>query len=93
MTGGSIAVFALGSTGCSIKCSSSSDADKLEFDRSLVVLVFCVSALCKGFANREEMLPLCRTDIWIPRISNIPRDVLNNTYSLWTVQHSYAEIP
>ncbi len=62
MTGGSIAVFALGSTGCSIVCSSSSSVEGLEFDRSLLVDVFCVSALCSGFAKRDEILPRCRTD-------------------------------
>ncbi len=45
MTGGSIAVVARGSTGCSIVCSLSS-SDGEELDRSLVE--FCVSALWRA---------------------------------------------
>ena len=45
MTGGNIAVVALGSTGCSIMCSSSLSAEGLEFDRSLLEVVTCVSVL------------------------------------------------
>jgi hypothetical protein len=36
MTGGNIAVVALGSTGCSMVCSSSASAEILEFDLSLL---------------------------------------------------------
>lgn len=61
MTGGSIAVVALGSTGCSTVCSSSPSAEALEFDLNLFADV-CVSALCRGLANREEILPLCLTE-------------------------------
>ena len=62
MTGGNIAVVALGSTGCSIVCSSLPSAETLEFDLSLLAVVFCVSALCKGLARREDTLPLFLTD-------------------------------
>ena len=62
ITGGSIAVVALGSTGCSIVCSSSPSAESDELDRSLLDVVFCVSALCRGFAKREDILPLCLAD-------------------------------
>jgi hypothetical protein len=63
-TGGNIAVVALGSTGCAMMFSSSpSSPERLEFDLNLlVVVVFCVSALCNGLAKREDTLPLCRTD-------------------------------
>jgi hypothetical protein len=44
ITGGNIAVVALGSTGCSIVCSSSLSAEGLEFDLNLLEPVFCVSA-------------------------------------------------
>ena len=58
ITGGSIAVVALGSTGCSMVCSSSASAEIIELDLSLLAVVFCVSALCKVLAKREDMLPL-----------------------------------
>ena len=45
MTGGSMAVVALGSTGCSMVCSSSPSGEGLELDLNLLVVVFCVSAL------------------------------------------------
>ncbi len=62
MTGGNIAVVALGSTGCSIECSSSPSADTPEFDLSRLAVVFCVSALASGLANLEEILPRCLTE-------------------------------
>ena len=62
MTGGNIAVVALGSTGCSIICSSSLSAEGLEFDRSLLEVVICVSVRCSGFAKRDDTLPRCRTE-------------------------------
>lgn len=62
ITGGSVAVVALGSTSCSIVCSSSPSVERLEFDLSLLAVVFEVSARCKGFAKREDTLPLFRTD-------------------------------
>jgi hypothetical protein len=65
MTGGNIAVVALGSTGCSILESSSSSAERLEFERSLLAVVFCVSARCRGLANREDILPRCRTEVYL----------------------------
>jgi hypothetical protein len=34
----------------------------LEFDLSLLEVVFCVSALTNGLANREEMLPRFLTE-------------------------------
>ncbi len=58
MTGGNIAVVARGSTGCSIVNSSSPSADGLELDLSLLVVVFWVSALCRGLANLDDTLPL-----------------------------------
>lgn len=61
ITGGSMAVVALGSTGCSMVCSSSPSAEALEFDLNLFVEV-CVSALWSGFAKRDEMLPRCLTE-------------------------------
>lgn len=47
MTGGNMAVLALGSTGClTLGLSSSSPpvAERLELDRNLLLAVFCVSA-------------------------------------------------
>ena len=45
ITGGSIAVVALGSTGCSIMCSSSLSAEGLEFERNRVEAVVWFSVL------------------------------------------------
>jgi hypothetical protein len=69
ITGGSVAVVALGSTSCSIVCSSSPSIETTEFDLSLVAVVFDVSARCNGFAKREDILPLCLTDNW-PNVSS-----------------------
>lgn len=57
-----MAVVALGSTGCSMLCSSSASAEILELDLNLLGLVFCVSALCNELATREDMLPLFRAE-------------------------------
>jgi hypothetical protein len=38
--------------------SSSASAEIVELDLSLLAVVFCVSALCRLFASRDEMLPL-----------------------------------
>src|ERR1700759_5691970 len=43
MTGGNIAVVALGSTGCSIMFSSSPESEGLELDLNLLEDVLCVS--------------------------------------------------
>lgn len=45
MTGGNMAILALGSTGCSMGRSTSVSAELLEFDLNLDRFVFCVSAL------------------------------------------------
>ena len=58
ITGGNMAVVARGSTGCSMVWSSSQSAEILELDLNLLAVVFCVSALCRLFASRDEMLPL-----------------------------------
>jgi hypothetical protein len=79
ITGGSIAVVALGSTGCSMVCSSSPSAEALEFDLSLVEV--CVSALCSGFAKREEILPLCRTEDYLTVSRELQSDRGNSQLS------------
>lgn len=69
ITGGSIAVAALGSTGCSIVCSSSPSREMVEFDLSRLEVVFCVSDLRRGLANREDMLPRFLTEEALGRCS------------------------
>lgn len=92
MTGGSMAVVALGSTGCSIMCSSSLSAETLEFDRSLLEPVTCVSV--RWSPKREETLFLWRTeDCAIVSSAGIGKINRRMTYGLATMQHSHAEIP
>jgi hypothetical protein len=88
-----MAVVALGSTSCSIVCSSSLSVERLEFDLNLLA-VFDVSVRCKGFAKREEMLPLCLTDD-CSMLSKFLQDTLDKrkTYCLWSMQHPNTEIP
>lgn len=93
ITGGNIAVVALGSTGCSIVCSSSPSAETLEFDLRRLLVVFCVSALCNGFANRLEILPRCRTEDCSTVVSPYPLIWQMQTYRFRPVQHAHAEIP
>jgi hypothetical protein len=57
-----MAVLALGSTGCSIVCSSSTSAETEELDLSRLDVVFCVSALASGLVNLDEILPRCLTE-------------------------------
>lgn len=67
ITGGRVAVVDLGSTGCSIVCSSSPSTETVELERSLLLIVFCVSDLTSGLTKREATLPLFLTDdynIW-----------------------------
>jgi len=55
MTGGSIAVEALGSTGCCIVVSVSLSPERLEFERNLL-----------GPSREETLpLPLCLTEIYV----------------------------
>lgn len=56
-----MAVAALGSTGCSIVCSSSLSTEKFEFDLNRLELVFWVCSLWRG-PNREDILPRCLTE-------------------------------
>jgi hypothetical protein len=60
-----MAVLDLGTTGCTIVCFSSSPSmDREELERNLLATVFWVSALWRGLANREDMLPRCFTDTY-----------------------------
>ena len=77
ITGGSVAVVALGSTSCCIVCSYSPSTETTEFDLSLLAVVFDVSARCNGLARREDILPLCLTDDY-SQISSFPFPILNH---------------
>jgi hypothetical protein len=57
-----MAVRAFGSTGCLIVGSSSTSFDIVEFDLNLLDVVFWVSALSSVLVNRDEILPLWRTE-------------------------------
>jgi hypothetical protein len=93
MTGGNIAVLDLGSTGCSIVCSFSPSAERDEFDRNLLAIVFWVSALWSGFAKREDTLPLCLTDIYSQVRIYVEWYETEVTHCFRSMQHSHTKIP
>ena len=101
-TGGSTAVLALGSTGRGRIFSSSPSADKVEFERTRLADVVCVSALCKD-ANRDGTAPLCVFPPFpfisvsslklAPFPSSQTATIGSYTYCFGSMEHPDAKVP